>query len=61
MISGFSIRRLNAPLVGLVLTVWSSFSAVHAVEGAGKVGVVSFGLFGVQGVFKSEATSGKRT
>jgi Peptidase C13 family len=54
--SRFSIRRLNAPLVALVLTIWSSFSQVHAVAGAGKVGVVSFGLFGDQGVFKSEAT-----
>ncbi|MCP1777329.1 hypothetical protein J2R91_003841 [Bradyrhizobium japonicum] len=26
-------------------------SPVHAVEDAGKVGVVSFGLFGDQGVF----------
>ena len=29
---------------------------MHAVEGARKVSVVSFGLFGDQGVFKSEAT-----
>jgi hypothetical protein len=56
MTGGFSIRRLNAPLVAIVLTIWSSFSAVQAIEGAGKVGVVSFGLFGDQDVFKSEAT-----
>lgn len=60
MTSRFSIRRLNAPLVALVLIIWSSFSQVHAVEGTGKVGVVSFGLFGDQGVFKSEATGAAR-
>jgi hypothetical protein len=50
------IRRLVAPLVALVLTVAPSVSPVHAVEDARKVGVVSFGLFGDQGVFKAEAT-----
>lgn len=33
---------------------------MHAVEGAHKLGVVSFGLFGDQGVFKSEATGAAR-
>src|SRR5262245_25230037 len=49
------ISRLAAPLIALVLTVALSGS-VHAVEGARKVGVVSFGLFGDQGVFGREAT-----
>lgn len=37
------------------LTIWPLVSPVDAVEDAGKVGVVSFALFGDQGVFKSEA------
>lgn len=49
------IGRLAAPLIALVLTVASSVSLVHAVEDARKVSVVSFGLFGDQGVFESEA------
>jgi hypothetical protein len=60
MICRFSIRRLNAPLVALFLTIWSSLSPLHAVEGTGRVGIVSFGLFGDQGVFKSEATGAAR-
>jgi len=40
----------------LALTVASSGSPVHAVEGARKVSVLSFGLFGDQGVFRREAT-----
>ena len=51
-----SISRLGAPLVAFVLTIWPLISPVHAFEEAGKVGVVSFGLFGEQGVFRSEAT-----
>jgi Peptidase C13 family len=50
------ISRLGAPLIVFVLTVVPSVSAVHAVEDARKVSVVSFGLFGDQGVFRSEAT-----
>jgi hypothetical protein len=49
-------RRLGASLVAFVLTVASVISPTHAVEDTGKIGVVSFGLFGDQGVFKSEAT-----
>jgi Peptidase C13 family len=49
------ICRLAAPLIVFVLTAVPSVSPVHA-EDAGKVRVVSFGLFGDQGVFKSEAT-----
>jgi hypothetical protein len=48
--------RLGAPLIAFVLTVAPSVSQVHAVDDARKVSVVSFGLFGDQGVFRSEAT-----
>src|ERR1700694_1196591 len=49
------ISRLGALLLAFVLTVVPSVSRAHAVEDARKVSVVSFGLFGDQGVFKSEA------
>src|SRR5258707_10588135 len=54
------IRWLGAPLIALVLTVAPSVSPVPAVEDARKVSVVSFGLFGDQGVFRSEATGAAR-
>jgi hypothetical protein len=50
------IRWLGATLIALVLAIAPSVSPVHAVEDARKVSVVSFGLFGDQGVFRSEAT-----
>src|SRR5258705_11780606 len=50
------ISRLGAPLIAFVLTVTPSVSPVPAVGDARKVSVVSFGLFGDQGVFRSEAT-----
>ena len=50
------ISRLTASLIALVLMVASSASLIHAAENARKVSVVSFGLFGDQGVFESEAT-----
>jgi hypothetical protein len=50
------ISRLGAGLIVLALTVAPSVSTVHAVGDAHKVSVVSFGLFGDQGVFRSEAT-----
>ncbi len=50
------ISRICAPLIAFVLTVAPSVSPARAVEDARKVSVVSFGLFGDQGVFKSEAT-----
>jgi len=56
MISGSSIRRLLVPLVAFVLIIGPSVCAVRATEDAGKLGLVSFGLFGDQGVFKAEAT-----
>ena len=40
----------------MALTVAPLVSTVHAVGDAHKVSVVSFGLFGDQGVFRSEAT-----
>jgi hypothetical protein len=49
-------RWLCASLIAIVLTVAPRASPVHAVEDARKVSVVSFGLFGDQGVFRSEAT-----
>src|SRR6202051_1134577 len=56
MMSKSWISRLGAPLTAFVLTVVPSVSPAHAVEDARKVSVESFGLFGDQGVFKSEAT-----
>src|SRR3954453_13263876 len=50
------IARLGMPLVAFVLTVAPSVPPAHAVEDARKVAVVSFGLFGDQSVFSSEAT-----
>jgi hypothetical protein len=46
----------SAPLIAFVLIFAPSVSPTYAVEDARKVSVVSFGLFGDQGVFKSEAT-----
>jgi len=54
--SKFQISRLSAPLIALVLTAAAFVSPVYAVEEARKVSVVSFGLFGDQGVFRREAT-----
>src|SRR5258708_14139106 len=54
------ISRIGAPLIAFVLTVAPSVSTVHAVEDSRKVRVVSFGLFGDQGVFRSEATGAAR-
>ena len=54
------ISRIGAPLIAFVLTVAPSVSTVHAVEDARKMSVVSFGLFGDQGVFGSEATGAAR-
>jgi Peptidase C13 family len=51
-----SIKRLGALLVAFFLTIWPLVGPVNAIEDAAKVGVVAFGLFGDQGVFKSEAT-----
>ena len=53
MTSNFGVSRVGVLLIALVLTIAPPVSAVHA---AGKVSVVSFGLFGDQGVFRNEAT-----
>jgi Peptidase C13 family len=50
------IGRLVPALIAFVLTVAPLVSTAHAVEDARNVSVVSFGLFGDQGVFRSEAT-----
>ena len=50
------ITRFGAPLIAFALTVAPSLLPAHAVEDARKVRVVSFGLFGDQSVFRSEAT-----
>jgi hypothetical protein len=49
------VSWLSAPLMALFLTLAPMFAAVHATEDLRKVTVVSFGLFGDQGVFRSEA------
>jgi hypothetical protein len=52
------VRWLSAPLVAFFLTLSPMFAAEHAAaEDLRKVTVVSFGLFGHQGVFRREATS----
>lgn len=54
-ISGF-----GAGLIALVLIVAPPLSTGHAAADAHKVSVVSFGLFGDQGVFRSEASGAAR-
>jgi hypothetical protein len=49
-------KWLGASVVALVLIIGTSVSPVCAIEDTRKVGVVSFGLFGDQGVFRAEAT-----
>src|SRR5215475_3108369 len=56
MIFGCSIRRLLVPLIAFILIIGPSVCAVRATEEARKLGLVSFGLFGDQGVFRAEAT-----
>jgi Peptidase C13 family len=53
---GSLVSRLGAPIIALSLIFAPLFAAAHAAENARKVSVVSFGLFGDQGVFRSEAT-----
>jgi hypothetical protein len=50
------ISRLSVPLIAFFLTFAPMFAAAQAAEDSRKVTVVSFGLFGNQGVFRSEAT-----
>jgi hypothetical protein len=48
-------RWLSVPLMASFL-IFAPVFAVHAAEDPRKVTVVSFGLFGDQGVFRSEST-----
>ena len=48
------VRRLSAPVI--LLTLASTVATVHAAENHRKMTVVSFGLFGDEGVFRREAT-----
>jgi Peptidase C13 family len=50
------VTRLGALLVAFVLTAAPSLSPAYGGEDSRKVSVVSFGLFGDQSVFRSEAT-----
>jgi hypothetical protein len=54
--SKFLVSQLCMPLVAFLLAFAPMLSAPCAAEGLRKVTVVSFGLFGDQGVFRSEAT-----
>jgi hypothetical protein len=56
MTSESLLRPLGAPLIALFMTFAGMHSPVHAAEELRKVTVVSFGLFGDQGVFRREAT-----
>ena len=56
MTSESSVSRLSAPLIALFVTFAAMHAPVHAAEDLRKVTVVSFGLFGDQGVFRREAT-----
>jgi hypothetical protein len=56
MTFGSFISRLSGALIAGSLAFTLIFAAVHAAEGQRKVTVVSFGLFGGQGVFRREAT-----
>jgi hypothetical protein len=51
-----SITRLLVAVVALILIIGHSVCPAQAIDDARKVGLVSFGLFGDQGVFRAEAT-----
>src|SRR4051812_48612523 len=50
------VRRLNAPVIGFVLAFALTAAMAHAADNPRQLTVVSFGLFGDQGVFRREAT-----
>src|SRR5919201_5357829 len=56
MTFGAFISRVSRALIAGSLAFTLIFAAVHAAEDQRKVTVVSFGLFGGQGVFRREAT-----
>ena len=53
---GDALRLLSASVIAFFLTFAPMVAPGHAAENPRKVTVVSFGLFGDQGVFRSEAT-----
>jgi len=53
---GSLVSRLGIPIIALSLIFAPLFAAAQAAENARKVTVVSFGLYGDQGVFRNEAT-----
>src|SRR5215831_13553774 len=50
------VRRLSVLVIAFFLTLSSTIATVHAAENPRKMTVVSFGLFGDEGVFRREAT-----
>ena len=50
------VRRFSVPVVVFFLTPALTVAAVHAAENPRKMTVVSFGLFGDQGVFRRAGT-----
>ena len=56
MTFGSLVSRLGIPIIALSLIFAPLFAAAQAAENARKVTVVSFGLYGDQGVFRNEAT-----
>jgi hypothetical protein len=48
--------RLSVAVIGFFLTLAPTVTSLHAAENTRKTTVVSFGLFGDQGVFRREAT-----
>jgi hypothetical protein len=48
--------RLSVAVIGFFLTLAPTVTSLHAAENTRKTTVVSFGLFGDQGVFRHEAT-----
>ena len=51
------VRGLSAPVIVFFLTLVSTVATVQGAENPRKITVVSFGLFGDQGVFRREATA----
>jgi hypothetical protein len=56
MMSKSLLSRFSVPLLTFLLTFAPMLVAARAAEDPRKITVVSFGLFGDQGVFRSEAT-----
>ena len=53
---GDALRLLSASFIAFFLTFAPMVATGHAAENPRKMTVVSFGLFGDQGVFRSEAS-----